>query len=152
MEITIRFKFSENADVDCDRVFTSIREASDHLYLASFSAPEGGCYDKTFFVVETGGDKYEGRIDLKFEDSATTDLAEHISEHCHYVSMNMQTWVARGMYTAQEAVERVQAAVHWQKVVIAAVDADIKRLEAVAAECRPVEVVEARNGQQGWGF
>lgn len=140
-DLNIKFTFSESAHVDTDRTFTSLTEATEHLLTALVFAPEGGCYDKTGFVLEFAGVVYEGRLDLQHMDVSTAHIGMHVLEHCQWV----KSGAGRSFY------ERVGKAAEW-KTRAQAADFWIRAIATVNAAETGVSVEADDDGQQGWVF
>ncbi len=77
----IRITWSESNDRRfVDRSFASWSFADDVIRALARSAPKGGGYDKTGFVIEwADGETYEGRIDvIRDMEAEAAPLAEHV--------------------------------------------------------------------------
>lgn len=135
---TVRFGFSENETIprDCDLTFEAAEQA---IVRARRTAPEGGCYDKTDFLITwEDGSQYKGRIDLQgFETAPEQTLLGHIREHCEYLLTEFES-VALRVHTPEE-IATIQATA---RVVL--IQLRILEVEAARQENRnEIQAIEA---------
>jgi hypothetical protein len=97
---SIRFEWSESAEIKDGQTVSTFEEAEKLIKKAALNSPYDQGYDKTKFIIKwSDGQTYEGRIDIMKKDSfKITPLKEHVLSFINYVVSDKET----GWYTEEE--------------------------------------------------